>query len=264
MMRLLTLLLLGACTAPDTLPTWSLVWEDEFDGPLDAPPDPAVWTHDVGGDGWGNNQLEFNTDSTRNAFQDGEGLLHIVARKEDLDNRNFTSARITTKGAVTVDYGRIEASIQLPAGQGLWPAFWMLGSDIDEVSWPGCGEIDIMEFRGQDPEVTLGTLHGPGYSGGSGVGDTYRLPEGDFTDGLHEFAVEIDPDHIAWYVDDVLVQRRTPADIPRGTAWVFDHEFFLILNLAVGGTFLGPPDETTPFPAEVLVDRVSIYERNPL
>jgi beta-glucanase (GH16 family) len=251
-----------ACVAPDAPPFedgWTLVWSDTFDGPAGAAPDPSVWIPDVGGDGWGNEQLEHNTDRVENAALDGEGRLAITARREDYGGNAYTSARLTTNGTLAFGPGRFEADLKMPAGTGLWPAFWLLGDDFDEVGWPACGEIDVMEFRGEEPDVTLATVHGPGYSGGASYGDDYRLREGTFADTFHTFAVDVDEDHIAFWVDDTRVHVVRPGDLPG--AWAFDGEFFLLLNLAVGGTFLEEPTDETPFPATFLVDAVRVYER---
>ncbi len=145
---------------------WVLTMSDEFDGDEGTAPDPALWTYDIGGDGWGNNQLEFNTDRIENVSQDGEGHLRIVAREESYMGNDYTSGRIKTQGLFEQEHGRFEARIKLPVGSGLWPAFWMLGADIDEVPWPDCGEIDILEYQGQRPERVFGTLHGPRLLGG--------------------------------------------------------------------------------------------------
>ncbi|MCC6619873.1 MAG: glycoside hydrolase family 16 protein [Deltaproteobacteria bacterium] len=263
--------LLGATPACDEDPLvdrqtrpWQLTWADEFDGPAGSPPDPARWVHDVGGDGWGNAQLEFDTARTDNAALDGEGRLVITARREDYQGRAFTSARIKTQGLFAQRHGRFEARIKVPLGAGLWPAFWLLGDDIGEVGWPACGEIDVMEYRGQVPDVVHGTLHGPGYSGGSPISDTLFLDDGvRFADDFHVFAVEWDPGRIAWFVDDTLYHVATGAQLPAGAPWVFEHPFFIILNLAVGGTFGGSVDASTPFPAELVIDWVRVYERAP-
>jgi beta-glucanase (GH16 family) len=256
-------LLLAACSSPDDAAPfetgWTLVWTESFDGAAGSPPDPEVWVHDVGGDGWGNAQLEYNTDRTDNAALDGEGRLAITARREAYQGNAYTSARITTNGLKSFGMGRIEADLQMPAGQGLWPAFWMLGTDFGDVGWPDCGEIDIMELRGEEPEVTLATVHGPGYSGPASYGDTYRLRDSTFADGFHTFAVDIEPDHLAFWMDDARVHVVRPGDLPG--AWAFDDEFFLLLNLAVGGYFLDEPTDDTPFPATFLVDEVRAYER---
>ena len=263
---LLSAVLIG-CAAPDSselaedFGTWELVWEDDFEGSQGEAIDTTTWTHEVGGDGWGNEQLEHNTDRTDNVRLAGAGNLEIVALKEDFEGNSYTSGRIRSLGGYQQSYGRYEARIKLPEGKGLWPAFWMLGADFEQVGWPTCGEIDIMEFRGDETYVSLGTIHGPGYSGGEGIGAEYTLPEGTFTDDYHTFAVEVDPEHIAWYVDDTLFQRITPADLPAGTPWVFDDSLFFILNLAVGGAFLSNPDENTAFPATMSVDYVRAYER---
>jgi beta-glucanase (GH16 family) len=266
-LRSCLLLSLAACAAPDDglLPAgygaWELVWSEEFDGAAGEPVDERRWRHEVGGDGWGNEQLEYDTDSTDNVRLDGEGNLEIVAREEDFGGRSYTSGRISTIDRFELDRGRVEARIQVPEGRGLWPAFWMLGADYEEVGWPSCGEIDVMELRGEEPATSLGTVHGPGYSGGEGIGGEYSLSEGSFADDFHVFAVDIDPEHIAWSVDDEVFLRLHPGDLPAGSSWAFDRDFFLLLNLAVGGTFLDEPDDSTPFPATLRVDHVRAYTR---
>jgi beta-glucanase (GH16 family) len=241
---------------------WTLVWEDDFDGEAGTALDPDLWTFDVGGHGWGNNQLEHNTDRTDNAALDGDGNLAIVARREAYEGNDYTSARITTRGMLEPTYGRFEARIKLPQGQGIWPAFWLLGSDIDAVGWPQCGEIDIMEYRGQEPWLVHGALHGPGYSGNAPITDSYVLEgTGNFYDDFHVFRVDWSPSTIVWYVDDVIFQVVELASLPGDN--VFDHPFFLLLNLAVGGSYVGAPDETTPFPQTMLVDYVRVYEAAP-
>ncbi|MBE2198619.1 MAG: glycoside hydrolase family 16 protein [Anaerolinea sp.] len=235
---------------------WDLVWHDEFDGPeIDA----ANWTHEIGGHGWGNGENQYYTDAADNAFIE-DGKLVIQALEQNILGKRFTSARLITKGKVEVTYGRIEARIQIPTGQGIWPAFWMLGNDIDQVSWPYCGEIDIMENIGSEPGIIHGTLHGPGYSGGNGVGKSYTLPNGrPFADDFHVYAIEWKPAAIRWYVDDMLYNTVTADDLPG--AWVYDHPFFILLNVAVGGRWPGPPDNTTVFPQRMTVDYVRVYER---
>lgn len=247
---------------PDPLADYTLTWSDEFDGEAGELPDQEVWSFDIGGGGFGNEQLEFNTDRPENASLDGDGNLAITARREAYEGNAYTSARITTRGAVEVEYGRIEARIQLPEGQGIWPAFWMLGNDFETIGWPQCGEIDIMEFRGQDPGIVLGTAHGPGYSGAQSLGEVTAV-SGGAANSFHVYSVEWDPDEIRWYVDDVLYHSLTPADLPPGASWVYDHPFFLILNVAVGGKFVGSPDASTQFPQTMLVDWVRVYERDP-
>jgi beta-glucanase (GH16 family) len=252
--------------AADTT-VWSLVWNDEFNGPNGSGVDPAKWTMETGGNGWGNNELEYYTSRTQNAFLN-KGSLVIKAIKEtytgpDNVTRNYTSARLITKNKFAQVYGRFEASIKIPSGQGLWPAFWMLGSDIDSAGWPACGEIDIMENIGREPSIVHGTLHGPGYSGGNGIGAAYTLPgKKRFADDFHTFAVEWEPDVARFYADGILYKTSTPTDLPRGTKWVFDHPFFIILNVAVGGTWPGSPNSTTVFPQTMQVDYVRVYQRS--
>jgi beta-glucanase (GH16 family) len=235
------------------------VWADRFDGPAGAPP-AAHWRPDLGAGGWGNQELQYYTDE--NAALDGEGNLRITALSEPRDGAPFTSARLTTLGAVTASSGRIEARVQVPAGQGLWPAFWMLGADYPEVGWPGCGEIDVMEFRGGDVDTVQGAVHGPGYSGGAPIADALTVPGVSLADGFHTYAVQRDPGRITWWMDDVRYHEVTRADLPDGAPWPFDQEFFLIVNLAVGGVFGGDPDETTAFPASLVVDEIRILERS--
>ena len=262
--------LLSACSHNGDGPTvsppirWDLVWSDEFNAKVGTPPDPTTWTHDVGGDGWGNNQLEHNTNRIENVAHDGAGHLAIIARKERFENNDYTSARIKSEGKREQKYGRIEARILLPRGQGIWPAFWMLGGDFAQVGWPQTGEIDIMEYRGQERGVVHGSLHGPQYSGGSAITRRYQLPDNKgFDEGFHVFAVEWDPGRIAWTVDGTVYQIVNTRDVTARGPWVFDHPFFILLNVAVGGGFSGNPDATTTFPQTMLVDYVRIFERRP-
>jgi len=240
--------------------SWEMIWQDEFEGPQGQAPDPTKWVYDTwgNGSGWGNNQLEYNSNRPENVSLDGAGHLAIVARKEFYEGLNYTSARIKTEALFEVTYGRIEARMRMPYGQGLWPAFWMLGNDIGSVSWPRCGEIDIMEYRGQEPSIIHGTLHGPGYSGGRAVGTSYTLSNARFDTEFYTFAIEWDQDSINWYVDDELYQTLTPNDVPGD--WAYDHPFFILLNLAVGGGFVGSPNESTTFPQTLLVDYVRVYQ----
>jgi beta-glucanase (GH16 family) len=251
---------------PASNPQWTLVWSDEFNGPNGSSPDPANWTFDTGGDGWGNHELEYYTNRLQNA-QIQNGSLVMTALGEtytgaDGVTRNYTSARLKTEGEFAQAYGRFEARIKIPYGQGLWPAFWMLGNNIGTVSWPRSGEVDIMENIGKEPSTIHGTIHGPGYSGAKGIGSPYSLASGKFSDDYHLFAVEWQPNVIRFYVDNQLYAARTPADLPAGTAWVYDHPFFIILNVAVGGSWPGNPDNTTVFPKTMLVDYVRVYQRS--
>jgi beta-glucanase (GH16 family) len=236
-----------------------LVWSDEFEGEAGESPDSTRWTFDIGGHGWGNAQLEHNTDRSENVSLDGAGHLAITAREEEYLGNAYTSGRINTRGRFERTRGRFEARIKLPVGQGIWPAFWLLGADIDPVGWPDCGEIDIMEYRGQLPSIVTGALHGPGYSGGNSIGGQYTLEGAAFNDDFHVFAVDWDSDSITWSVDGHEYMTIEPSDLPQGTSWVFDHDFFIILNVAVGGYYVGSPDETTTFPQTMLVDYVRVY-----
>lgn len=238
-----------------TQPEWKLVWNDEFEGDsLDR----SRWVFDLGGSGWGNNELQFYTDRPENA-RVADGMLVIEARREDWLGRDFTSARLKTQSLHAWTYGRIEARMKLPTGQGIWSAFWMLGEDIVTAKWPASGEIDIMENIGA-PYTVYATIHGPGYSGGDGIGASYNLPNGTVTDGFHVYAVEWEPEEIRWFVDDVQFGSVTPNDLPNGKEWVFDHPFFVLLNVAVGGNWPGNPDDTTTFPQTMLVDYVRVYQ----
>ncbi|MFI9844712.1 RICIN domain-containing protein [Nonomuraea sp. NPDC051941] len=249
----------GAAPAPGPL-----VWSDEFNGAAGSAVDQSKWRFDIGGSGWGNNEQQYYTDSTRNAAMDGAGNLVITARRENPANYQchygtcqYTSARLLTAATFTRAYGRFEARMKLPRGQGIWPAFWMLGDNIGQVGWPGSGEIDIMENIGREPSTVHGTIHGPGYSGSGGIGAPYSIG-GVFADAFHTFAVDWSPNLIIWYVDGVEYQRRTPADLG-GNRWVFDHPFFMIMNVAVGGYWPGYPDGTTTFPQTMSVDYVRVY-----
>jgi beta-glucanase (GH16 family) len=267
-------LLLAGCggssaTSPSS-PTekqWTLVWSDEFDGANGSSPDATKWKFDigVGEDGWGNNELEYYTSRTQNAYLQ-DGTLVIQALKgtytdQDGIARDYTSARLKTAGRYQLTYGRVEARIKIPYGQGLWPAFWMLGNDFGQVDWPFCGEIDIMENIGLEPSTVHGTIHGPGYSD-SGLTGSYTLSGSQrFADAFHVFAVEWEQREIRFYVDSILYQTVTPADLPAGTTWVFDHPFFILLNVAVGGDWPGSPDASTVFPQTMTVDYVRVYQR---
>lgn len=235
----------------------TLVMQDEFEKV--GAPDPNLWGFEIGRgqNGWGNNELQFYTDRSKNVTVK-DGMLVITAEKESFSGAEYTSARLITKGKFQQTYGRFEARMKLPWGQGLWPAFWMLGSDIDTNPWPGAGEIDIMEFRGQNPSTLIGTVHGPGYSGGQSIGKSYVLKNGRFDTEFHIFGVEWGPKYINFYVDNVLYNQITPADVPG--EWVFDKPFYLLLNLAVGGGFVGSPNSETVFPQTLLIDYVRVYK----
>jgi beta-glucanase (GH16 family) len=197
-------------------------------------------------------------------IENGNLVIEVLKEKitgPDGVRRGYSSARLTTKGHFSQRYGRFEARMKLPSGKGLWPAFWMLGNDLSTATWPACGEIDIMENIGSEPAKAHGTIHGPGYSGSRALTAAFTLPHGSFNDEFHTFAVEWEPEEIRFYVDDQLYSTRTPKDLPRGKRWVFDHAFFVILNVAVGGNMPGSPDKTTVFPQRMLVDYVRAYSR---
>ncbi|HEX7598878.1 MAG TPA: glycoside hydrolase family 16 protein [Polyangia bacterium] len=250
---------------------WKLAWQDEFDGPAGTQPDPQHWVYDIGNgvNGWGNAEYEYYTNGADNAALDGAGDLVITARKLDnaltsgMDCWNgpcaYTSARLLTKGKLEVTYGRVEARLKLPSGQGIWSAFWMLGADVATTAWPMCGEIDVMENIGKEPGIVHGTVHGPGYSGAQGVGGPYTLDAAKFSDDFHLFAVEWDKQEIRWYVDGKQYLAISPDKVSGD--WVFNHPFFLILNLAVGGGWPGYPDATTTFPQALTVDYVRVFQR---
>jgi len=246
------------CTS--TTAGYNLVWSDEFNGPAGTAVDSTKWTFDVGGSGWGNNELEYYTNGTNNAALDGAGNLVITAKKESMSGKDYTSARIKTQGIKTFTYGRIEARMKIAQGQGLWPAFWMLGEDIGTNPWPACGEIDIMENIGKEPNLIHATIHGPGYFAGEGPTKQYML-SAPVASAFHVFAIEWEQSAIRWYVDGTLYSTKTPSDIPNGTSWVYSHPFFIILNLAVGGGWPGNPDNTTTFPQTLKVDYVRVCQK---
>ncbi len=244
-------------------PTWQLTWSDEFNAPNGSPPDPAKWVIVTAGNGFGNNELQTYTARPAN-IQQQDGNLVITAHKEDLTGpdgipRHYTSARINTHNHFAQKYGRIEARIQLPIGKGIWPAFWLLGDNHETAEWPTCGEIDILETIGA-PDIMYSTIHGPGYSGGKGISAKFPLPPGEsVNNAFHLYAVEWAPNDIKFFFDDHLIVHRTPADLPPNTRWVYNHPFYILLNLAVGGRWPGSPDDTTVFPQQMLVDYVRVY-----
>ncbi|HTD23350.1 MAG TPA: Ig-like domain repeat protein, partial [Terriglobales bacterium] len=258
-----------------TAQNWTLVWSDEFNGPAGSAPDPSIWKFETGNNnGWGNNELEYycpptnNTPpcstATPNIYMDGTGNLVIKAINQ---SGTWTSGRMKTEGLESFQYGRIEARMKLPVGAGIWPAFWMLGTNIGSAGWPTCGEQDIMEWVPKyTPTTTSSTIHGPGYSGGNGIGSKFTFPSGGRVDNaFHTYGVIWSQNKMQFYRDDYTQPffTVTPANIPGGTQWVYNHPFFILLNLAMGGGFPGNPDGTTPNPAMVLVDYVRVYEQSP-
>jgi beta-glucanase (GH16 family) len=248
----------------------TLVMSEEFD--VAGVPNPDLWSYDIGlgpnpSNPWGNFELQYYTDRTQNIIVEN-GNLKITARREQYMGSSYTSARIISKGKYEKKYGRIEARIKLPRGKGLWPAFWMLGSNIQTgvenpdnsstLAWPACGEIDIMEYLGNSPTKIFGTVHGPGYSGGESISKNFFLSNSRFDTDFHVFGIEWDENKINFYVDDFLYHSVTPSDVPGD--WVFNQPFYLILNIAVGGNLPGSPNAETPFPQSMLVDYIRIYE----
>ena len=259
-------LLAGGCSSQP--PKWNQVWSDEFDGPAGTAPDPAYWEYDTGGSGWGNDELQFYTARPENVSLDGNGFLVITAREEEYQGRAYTSARINTRGKFEQGLGRWEARIRVPSGMGIWPAFWLLGASFPQVGWPACGEIDIMEVRGQAPGVVNGTLHATGYSGGGSLTEQATCqvapacasppctPLCPFSEDFHVYAVEVEANRIRFEVDGAVYHEVRQEQLSRGTSWPFNAPFFPILNVAVGGGYVGAPDVTTVFPQTMLVDYV--------
>jgi oligosaccharide reducing-end xylanase len=244
----------GGPAAPADRPGWRLAWHDEFDKAIG--PD---WVFDVGTgrSGWGNNEHQFYTSRPQNVRVE-DGALVVEARRERYESSAFTSARLKTEGRKAFRYGRLEARIKIPRGPAVWPAFWALGEDIRTTGWPKGGEIDVMENIGREPSTVHATVHGPGYSGGKGVGAPFDLRAA-FADDYHVFAVDWDPGRLVFSVDGREYQTVTPASVQGD--WVFDRPFFLLLNLAIGGNWPGPPTDETPSSARMLVDYVRVYER---
>jgi beta-glucanase (GH16 family) len=243
---------------------WELVWQDEFEGDSI---NRSNWNFDLGGWGWGNGEAQYYTDRPENARVEN-GLLVIEARQEKYEDKYYTSARLLTQGLQSFQYGRIEARIKVPSGAGFWPAFWMLGSDFQrnpdnpfDSNWPDAGEIDIMEYVGREPDLIMGTAHGPGYSGALGIGRWNRQDYA-IADDFHTYAIEWDTEGIRWFYDGeryFTLDREAVGD----REWVFDKEFFIIVNLALGGQLAGPIGLDTKFPANVYVDYVRVYQEIP-
>lgn len=255
--------------APEPDPEdWELVWSDEFDGAAGTPPDPDIWGYHLGDGsslgipGWGNAERQYYTNDPANASHDGEGNL-VIRVLESTGGLScyygpceYTSARLLTQGKHEFEFGRIEVRAKVPFGDGLWPAFWMLGTEWPQVPWPLSGEVDIMEHVGRLPNTVFGTLHGPGYSGGNGFSGTFTTPE-PVADDFHDFAVDWRPGYMGWDFNGHRFHEATPADVAPNQ-WVYDHAFFLLLNIAVGGNFGGPINAT--FPQEMVVDHVRVYQ----
>ncbi|MEP6990320.1 MAG: glycoside hydrolase family 16 protein [bacterium] len=286
LMRLATLVLLGAaftsaCSSATTpsvaesprLPqaTWVQVWSDEFDGPPGAVIDSTKWSYQTGDGcsegicGWGNSEKESYTISPSNVALNGQGQLAITARSAPSGLTcyygacRYTSAKITTRGKLVAAQGRVEARIRIPSGQGLWPAFWMLGSGFPGIPWPACGEFDIMENKGSQRATTSSAIHGPGYSGATPFANSTTLPSGAFADDFHTYAVEWDSSHVAFSVDGTVHYGVSRSVMATYGAPVLDNSYYIILNLAVGGFFDGDPASDAILPATMLVDYVRVY-----
>ena len=265
----------GPSIAATPTSEWVQVWSDEFDGVSGSHIDTTNWSYEtsdgcqVGICGWGNSEKEYYTDSTDNIALNGQGQLQIVARTAPAGLScyygpcRYTSAKITTRGKMLASPGRVEARIKLPAGQGLWPAFWMLGHGNPVTPWPDCGEIDIMENKGSQLSTTSSALHGPGYSGATPFAHSHDLPSGKLAEDFHTFAVEWDSLHVRWFVDDTAHYGVTRDAVRRYGKSVLDQPFFVILNLAVGGHFDGDPQSDAIFPAAMLVDYVRVFALKP-
>ena len=234
---------------------WNQNWHDEFDGDSI---DTKNWTYDLGAGGWGNGEAEYYTSRPENARLEN-GVLVIEARQEKYEDSYYTSARLKTQGLQSFQYGRMEGRLKVPVGKGMWPAFWMLGSNFNGNNWPDCGEIDIMEYIGKEPDLIFGTLHGPGYSGAMGFSQWNRQTY-NIADDFHTYAIEWEPDQIRWYYDGVQYHTVSRTDIG-DREWVFDQPFFFILNLAVGGQLPGPVGLDTVFPNQLYIDYVRVYQR---
>ncbi len=250
-----------------------LVWSDEFNT-VTTKLDASNWSYETGGNGWGNDELETYcspsssaTDDAPcdpahpNSFTAADGYLHIVARRNA--SGQWTSARIKTQGKQSFQYGRLEARIKIPAGQGVWPAFWMMGSNIKQKPWPACGEADIMENIGRLPAQINGSVHGTGFTGDSLT--TIQKSSGGtpFAAGFHTYGMIWAPGKVQFYVDDPdhPYVTYTKANLPANAVWPFDDgKYFFLMNLAMGGDWPGNPDATTPATEEMLVDYVRVYQ----
>lgn len=244
-------------STPTSYPGYTLAWSDEFDG---TTVNSANWSFESGNNnGWGNAELENYTNRTQNAFV-SSGNLIIEARKETYQSFNYTSARMISKGKQEFTFGRVDIRAKLPKGKGVWPALWMLGSNIDAVSWPSCGEIDILELLGQEPNKMYGTLHwGANTAAHESKGSNYILGTGSFDEAFHVYSMIWKEDIITLYIDDIEFLTVTKADLT-GSEYPFNKDFFFIFNIAVGGNWPGSPDATTEFPQRMVVDYVRVFQ----
>jgi len=251
--------------------TWVQVWSDEFDGPAGSRIDATKWNYQIGDGcdqgncGWGNHEKEYYSDAAENIALNGQGQLVITARRAPAGLScyygpcSYTSAKITTRGKMLAQPGRIEARIKLSTGQGLWPAFWMLGHDFPNTPWPACGELDVMENKGSQPSTTSSAVHGPGYSGATPFVHAQTFVSGTIASDFHTFAVEWDSSHVQFFVDDIAHYEITRSMVEQYGKSVLDQPFFVILNLAVGGHFDGDPQSDAIFPATMVVDYVRVF-----
>ena len=247
-------------------PSLELLWEQTFNSPDGTHPSDTFWTHDIGDGteagipGWGNEEREWYTNDSVTT-KDGNLVFHATKVEQPSDlaayygPAEWTSGKIHTNGKVAIKYGRVEATVIAPKGNGTWPAFWMLGTDLNQVGWPECGEIDILEMRGRDPHTLIGTVHGPGYCGEFGSGTETKTPN--LTEGFHSFAVDWKEDEIVWLFDGEPYHRVTPETVSPNR-WAFNHEFYIIMNLAMGGGFTGEIDPTLT-EAQFTVQSVRVY-----
>jgi beta-glucanase (GH16 family) len=256
-----------ACTSDNVIGSqsgaadWQLVWSESFDGPAGSAPDATRWNVIDGVVAW-NGELQYYTARPANIQLDGSGKLAIhLLRDSSFAGYDYTSARLTTEGHFAQTYGRFEASIRMAQGQAVWPAFWMLGDNCDVSVWPSCGGIDVAEAYGQQPTTVLAGIHAPGYPDTELVRGYVLGGAPVLSDDFHGYAVEWEPDELRWYVDDILWRTQRRADLPAGAAWPFDHPFFMILDLAIGGRYAGNPDTGTVLPQTMLVDYVRVLTR---
>ncbi len=246
-------------TTPEDYTGYERMWRDEFTG---AALDTSIWNYNIGtgSSGWGNNELQYYTNRPENSYMDN-GKLIIQARKESFSGSAYTSARLTTKNKKDFTFGRVDIRAKLPKGKGIWPALWMLGKKIDQVSWPNCGEIDIMEVLGHEPNKVHGTIHyGPqGATSSTQRTATYTLPTGDFSEKFNVYSLIWTADNVEILVNDISYFRTTRAQV--GAIYPFNEPFYMLLNLAVGGNWPGSPDATTVFPQQMAVDYVRVFRK---
>jgi beta-glucanase (GH16 family) len=260
------------------IPSGTLVWSDEFTNTSGAPaqPNPAVWTYDTGNSGFGNSELENYcawgsstspcSTTSPSEFVGTDGYLHIEAQQPSPGV--YTSARLKTQGLFSFQYGRLEVKAMVPEAQGFWPAAWLLGNNINNIQWPACGEQDVLERvnAAGSPDWNEGSVHGTGFTGGTGLGTQYPFPSGQTAAQWHTYGMIWSPGSVQYYIDapSTVYATYTPSSLAAlndGAVWPFDdgQSNFIILNLAIGGSWPGPPDSSTPFPSEMLVDYVRIY-----